>query len=175
MCRGRAFFTEKRKGFFFFGQAACLEDDGAGCASLRLDVVVTHRLSFLSPVSMTALPLGVKSCLTWASGVGRVLLTKINCSDSCCCPDIHHAGTQAICSFHVNADLAQCVEGGFVSDISQGGEKRAGENDLTLGITIFSISVVTVTIRIKAGSRFLERCLFYFFYCQDTSYLDSPS
>lgn len=58
-----------------------------------------------SPLSVTALPLRVKSCLTWASGVGRVLLTKINGSDSCCCPDVHHAGTQAICSFSINADL----------------------------------------------------------------------
>lgn len=62
----------------------------------------------LSPLSMTALPLCVKSCLTWASGIGYVLLTEINCSDRCCCPDIHHIGTQAICFSGINADLSQC-------------------------------------------------------------------
>lgn len=75
------------------------------------EFVVNTLFGFLehlqSLLSMTALPVPVKGCLTWASGVGHVLLTKINCSDNCCCPDIHHTGTQAICSFGINADLSQ--------------------------------------------------------------------
>lgn len=54
------------------------------------DAVFEFLERLQSPLSMTALPLRVKSCLMSASGVGHALLTKINCSDSCCCPDISH-------------------------------------------------------------------------------------
>lgn len=93
----------------------------------------------LSPLSMTALPLDMKSCLIWASGVRHVLLTEIYGSASCCCPDIHHTGTQAICSIGSRADLSECLKHVFIPSVSQGGCERGGESILSPGIAVLCL------------------------------------
>lgn len=99
-------------------------------------------------------------------------MTRINCSDRCCCPDVHHAGTQPTGAFGISADLSQCLKDVLIAAVSQGSWKGPGGNALALAIT-FCVSVVTVTHRIKAESRFLERCLVHSFSFQDTCYLGS--
>lgn len=100
-------------------------------------------------------------------------MTRINCSNRCCCPDVHHAGTQPVGAFGISADPSQCLKDVLIAAVSQGSWKGPGGNVLALAITAFSVSVVTVTRRINAESRFLERFPVHSFAFQDTWYLGS--
>lgn len=90
----------------------------------------------LSPLSMTALPLDMKSCLMWASGVRHVLLTKINGSAGCCCPDTI---TQAMCSIGSRADPSECLKYVFGPGVSQGGWERGAESILSPGSAVLCL------------------------------------
>lgn len=166
----------KKLHFFPVEQAACWGEGDAACAS-RAWIWWGHTVwvcgAVAEPCMCDSSAITCDEVLNVGIWAWHALLAKINCPDRCC---VQTNISQVPRPYVPAALMLPCLSAGRVFSIWYGPrqvEKSRG-NVLTLSIATVPVSVVSASSRIKAESRFLEHCLVYLSYFQDTC-LDSSS